>query len=204
MSEKKAGFLTYLVQAWLVLALSVGFGAALAGVAKVTRSRIEQNVKDFIAAKLVEMYGEGTTTDEAKSLDVQIDKRDRTVLCYPAIKGGKRIGWGILAVGQGYDTLTLLVGVDERVDRLVGFRVVDSLETPGIGDRIQQPGFFEQFEGKDAAKPLSGVAEGKETTGNQVNTISGATLSSVGVVNIINSNLAAVREKLIAASREDR
>ncbi|MHC4717576.1 MAG: hypothetical protein ACYS5V_11440, partial [Planctomycetota bacterium] len=88
MSEKK-GFLTYLGQAWLVLLLSVTFGAALAGVEKVTRPRIRQNIKDFIAVKLVEVFGKGTATDEPTVVRVTVDKRTRKVNCYPAIRDGK-------------------------------------------------------------------------------------------------------------------
>ena len=123
--------------------------------------------------------------------------------CYPAIRSGRRVGWGIVATGQGYDTLTLLIGVDEAVEELKGFRVIKSLETPGIGDQIEQSSFYDQFQDKDARKPLLPVDEGKSTSGNQVNIISGATFSSKkGVVETINKNLAAVRDKLIAKGKE--
>ncbi len=203
--EGKSGLLHYVGQAWLVLALAVGFGAALAGVERFTRPRILRNEKDFIARKLVELFGAGTRTDEPVVLEVPLAGRRRPVQvpCYPALRDGRRVGWGILATGQGYDTLTLLVAVDETVTRLVGFRVIKSLETAGIGDRIEKKEFYSQFEGKDARRPLEPVEEGKPTAGNQVNTISQATFSSKkGVVETINNNLAAVRAKLIAAAKE--
>jgi len=208
-SEREGGLLTYIGQAWLVLVLAVCFGTALAAVEKFTRPKIERNIKDFIAARLVEMFGKGTTTTEPVELDVTVDGRERTVPVYPAIRGGRRVGWGIQAEGRGYDTLLMVIGVDESVETLVGYRVVTSLETEGIGDVIElQPGkpasvaFVEQFAGRDASRPLEPVAPDKPATGNRVHTVSGATISSKGVVATINANLAAVREKLRAMSKE--
>lgn len=203
MADQKTGFLHYLCQAWLVVVLSVCFGAALAFVEKFTRPKIEQNIKDFIALKLVDMFGKGTTTDEPTVLAVRVGDRDREVRCYPAIRGGRRVGWGIEAEGKGYDTLLLVVGVDETVTTLVGYRVVNSLETEGIGDVIEKDAdFVSQFRSKDATKPVVPVPQGQETTGNQVNTRTGATYSTTGVVRTINQTLAAVRDKLRAAAGE--
>ena len=166
MSKEKKGFLSYLAQAWLVLFLAIAFGAALAGVEKVTRPRIEQNIKDFIAVKLVEVFGEGTTTADPTVVEVTVGRRKRKVNCYPAIRDGKRIGWGIEADGQGYDNLTLLICVDEGVNVLKGYRVVIYQETPGIGDKIKnRMSFVDQFAGKDAARPLVPVPEGSEKIG---------------------------------------
>jgi len=203
MSDKK-GLLTYLGQAWLVLTLSIAFGAALAGVEKVTRPRIQQNIKDFIAVRLVEVFGAGTTTAEPTVVKVTINGRERKVNGYPALRDGKRIGWGIEAEGMGYDTLTLLICTDEDVNVLKGYRVVIDAETPGIGDKIKKrKSFVDQFAGKDAAAELVAVPEGSKTTGNEVWTITGATYSSKkGVVGTINEVLPAVRPALRAAMKE--
>ena len=202
--QKKKGFLSYLAQAWLVLFLAVTFGAALAGVEKVTRPLIQQNIKNFIAVKLEEVFGEGTTTADPTVVEVTVGRRKRKVNCYPAIRDGQRIGWGIEALGQGYDNLTLLICVDEGVNVLKGYRVVTYLETPGIGDKIKnRMSFVDQFAGKDAARPLVPVAEGSDTTGNEVWTITGATYSSKrGVVDTINNVLPPVRKALLAAMKE--
>lgn len=194
----------YLIQAWLVLLLAVVFGVSLAFVDNVTRPQIAQNVKNLIALRLVDMFGEGTTTADPAVIEWKIAGRTKKILCYPAIKAGRRIGWGILATGQAYDTLTLLVGVDADVATLKGYRVIKSLETAGLGDRIkkEKSDFYKQFEGKDAARPIVPIAPGKAPGPQQINTISGATISSRGVTKIINNNLAAVREKLISLGQE--
>ena len=204
--KDKSGLLHYLAQAWLVLALAVCFGTALAAVEKFTRPKIERNIKAFIADKLAEegMFGEGTTTTEPEVLAVKVKGRDRKVKCYPAMRDGKRVGWGVQAEGRGYDTLLLVVGVDNEVTKLIGYRVVTSLETEGIGDAIERKDFYGQFEGKDAGKPLEAVGSDVRAAGNQVNTVSGATISSKGVVATINENLEAVRGPLRALAKGGR
>ncbi|MCK4626376.1 MAG: FMN-binding protein [Phycisphaerae bacterium] len=194
----------YLIQAWLVLLLAVVFGVALAGVEKLTRPRIEQNVKDLIARRLVDMFGEGTTTDEPQPIEGVISGRTKEILCYPAIRDGQRVGWGIKAEGQGYDTLTLLIGVDDKVEKLLGYRIIKCLETAGIGDKIkkEKTDFYKQFEGKDPSRPIIAIAPGTPPGPQDINTIGGATISSKGVTKIINDHLAAVREKLAAKAKE--
>jgi len=202
MSDEKKGFLRYLSQAWLVLALAIVFGVALAWVEGVTHPRIRQNQVDLIARRLVEMFGEGTTTSEPAGVEATVQGRARTIECYPAIRRGRQVGWGILAEGRGYDDLLLLIGVDRTVETIRGYRVIKSLETPGIGDRIEKPEFYRQFEGKRAAEPLACVASSVSPAGQQVNAISGATISSRGVVKTINDSLAAVRDRLKALAAE--
>lgn len=194
----------YIIQAWLVLLLAVVFGVALAGVESLTRPRIKQNIKDLIARRLVDMFGEGTETDEPEEIEGVIAGRTKKILCYPAKRNGKTIGWGIKAEGQGYDTLTLLIGVDAQVTELIGYRVIKCLETAGIGDKIKKrkTDFYKQFEGKDPSRPIMAIAPGKTPGPQDINTISGATISSKGVTKIINAHLAAVREKLAAKAKE--
>ncbi len=204
-TKEKVGFASYLLQAWLVLALSVCFGTALAVVEKFTRPMIEQNTKDRIARKLVEMFGEGTTTDDPVIVEAKIGKRSRPskIKCYPAIKDAKRVGWGVLATGRGYDTLTLLVGLDPAAQTLTGYRVIKSMETAGIGDKIKRQAFYQQFEGRPTAEALKLVGAEDEVGKGEVHAISGATVSSTGVVRIVNQYVAAVKEQLAAEAGKE-
>ncbi len=201
---QKSGFFSSLGQAWLVLALAGCFGTALAVVERFTRPRIEANVKQRIAEKLVEMFGAGTTTADPTVVEAAIEGRPQKVDCYPALKAGKLDGWGILAVGKGYDTLTLLVGLSPDGGTLRGYRVVKSLETPGIGDKIKPEvsDFYKQFVGQGARKPLELVRPGAPAGPNQIHGISGATISSKGVVATINEYVQAVGPKLAAMKPE--
>ena len=201
--KEKSGLLHYIAQAWLVLTLSVCFGTALAVVEKFTRPLYEANVRRRITGKLEEMFGPGTTTTpKPVVIEQRIGKRTRPskVKCYPALRDGQRVGWGVLATGQGYDELTLLIGLDATCETLRGYRVIKSLETPGIGDKIKPTvtDFHEQFAGQKTAEPLKLVAPDADARPGRIKNISGATISSTGVVTIVNEHLAAVAKRLAA------
>ncbi|MBE3598341.1 MAG: RnfABCDGE type electron transport complex subunit D [Limnochordaceae bacterium] len=99
---------------------------------------------------------------------------------------GNRVGYGVFTEGQGYhDVIRLAVGIDPEVKELLGVRVLQQSETPGLGSRIEEEGFLGQFAGKsldDAFMP-----------GEDVDGISGATVSSVAVCDIVVQAIEAVR-----------
>ena len=210
--QAKTGFVGYLLQAWLVLALAVCFGTALAAVEKLTRPLYEENVRKRITQKLAEMFGQPepsatttapapviTTTEKPIIVEAKIDGRGKRIKCYPALRDGQHVGWGILAVGRGYDDLTLLVGVDAKVKTIKGYRIIKSMETPGIGDKIKPSKtnlFYKQFEDQSAEEQLVRIGPDDKGGPGKINSISGATISSKGVVKIVNDHIDAVKGKL--------
>ena len=73
-------------------------------------------------------------------------------------KAGKLIGVAVEAMGQGYaDTIHFLYGYDPINQRIIGFKVLESKETPGIGSRIETDKRFFFFFNPKASKwgPLS-------------------------------------------------
>ncbi|MFH1568374.1 MAG: FMN-binding protein [Gemmatimonadota bacterium] len=181
----------YIGQAWLVILLSLGFGGALAGVQVKLEGRIAAN-------KLAETLGQvpqlvpGAEQGEQRQVAGQI--------VYRALAGGQPVGWVIPASGQGFaDRIELLLGVDPGVTRITGLYILDQKETPGLGNKIIEAGWRRQFGGKSTTAPLS-AKTGGGASGNQIDAVTGATISSVSVCDIINANLAQMRPILTAAS----
>ncbi|MDE3127991.1 MAG: RnfABCDGE type electron transport complex subunit G [Gemmatimonadota bacterium] len=114
--------------------------------------------------------------------------------------GGRRIGAAITAAEPGFQELvTLMIGFDPATGALTGYDVLDQQETPGLGDRIESDtDFTRQFPGRVA--PLVGVKRAPATP-NEVQTITGATISSRAVVRIINDAVARWRPLLQAYDR---
>ncbi|MFV1959290.1 MAG: FMN-binding protein [Planctomycetota bacterium] len=125
-------------------------------------------------------------------------KRTETVyLGYDA--EDRPVGFAVVAAGPGYqDIVKLIFGYDPRTKKLLGLKVLESKETPGLGDRIEaDPAFRGQFEGVVA--PVVGVKKGAGTGGaNEVDTISGATISSRAVIRILNESISRVGPMLEA------
>lgn len=99
-------------------------------------------------------------------------------------------GYAIAAEGPGFqDTIRLLFGYDPAGKRVTGMYVLESRETPGLGDRIyKDPDFRANFNDL-ATTPKIELVKGGRTKDNQIDAITGATISSRSVVGIVNRAL---------------
>lgn len=100
---------------------------------------------------------------------------------------GARIGFAIPAEGPGFqDTIKLLYGFDPGRQRVIGMDVLESRETPGLGDKIfKDREFVANFRDLAVSPAVVAVKRGRSQP-NEVDAISGATISSQAVVRIIN------------------
>ena len=106
------------------------------------------------------------------------------------------IGFAIPAQGMGYqDSIQLLYGYDPIQQAVVGLQIIQSRETPGLGSRIEEdPKFLANFHKLDVqlqasqnslVNPITMVKPGKKTKAWEIDAISGATVSSKAVGNIL-------------------
>ena len=102
---------------------------------------------------------------------------------------GTDAGYAILSYASGYNgDNKVLVGFNEDASEITGIVVTSQAETPGLGAKIVESAFRNQFEGKSSIVDLS-VAKGikpEEALDGQIAAISGATISSTSVVNAVN------------------
>ena len=101
---------------------------------------------------------------------------------------GELVGYGIPSEGAGFqDTIKLIYGYDPSKENIVGMEVLESKETPGLGDKIiKDQDFLDNFKALSIKPEVIAVKPGAEKQPNEVDTISGATISSKAVVKIIN------------------
>jgi electron transport complex protein RnfG len=115
---------------------------------------------------------------------------------------GRRLGVAVTAAEPGFQELLLLmIGFDPGTGTLIGFKVLEQKETPGLGDKIERDtAFGGQFTGR--VTPLRGVKGRAGKPPTEVQTITGATISSRAVIRIINNAVAKWRPLLEAWGRE--
>jgi len=90
-----------------------------------------------------------------------------------------KVGFAFLAVGKGYGGLIdILVGLENETT-IKGVTIVSHLESPGLGARIIESSFRDQFVGVNIAD----VALRQK--GGEIDAITGATISSKAVVEAI-------------------
>jgi len=193
-------------QAWLVILLAAVYGGALAGVQTTLGPRIEKNKKDETLSKVPQLV-EGAAGEQTVEVVVTgADGNKQTVYRAHAPDGATHVGWVLPAGGRGFaDRIEVLIGLCADASTITGLYVLDQKETPGLGNLItDQELFLDQFAGKSADQPLTVVKV--DPTGNQIRALSGATISSESVAEIVNHAIANFREPLRreAAARTDR
>jgi Na+-transporting NADH:ubiquinone oxidoreductase subunit C len=103
--------------------------------------------------------------------------------------GDSTAGYVFLRSGPGlWGEITATVGFDAAFAALTGVDFLKQTETPGLGARISEDWFREQFRGKKG--PLSSVPEGEPAGESQFDAITGATITSNAVLAILNSAFA--------------
>jgi len=126
-----------------------------------------------------------------------LDQTGDNVQLYAGYDKQKRIiGFAIAARGMGYqDTIELLYGYSPYTESIIGINVLASRETPGLGDKIRNdPGFLANFKQLDVSlnldksalkNPITVVKKGKKSQPWQIDSITGATVSSKAIGNIL-------------------
>ena len=101
---------------------------------------------------------------------------------------GELLGYAVPAEGPGYmDTVGLIYGYEPRSGTIVGVAILESRETPGLGDKIiTDPAFHENFRRLSVEPVIVPVKKGRKQSANEVDCITGATISSKAIVNILN------------------
>jgi electron transport complex protein RnfG len=114
---------------------------------------------------------------------------------------GKLKGIALEASGMGFaDILRILYGYDLEKQAVVGFYVLESKETPGLGDKIEKDAaFLENFKALDVSlsadlselkNKVVPVKQGDKKNPWEVDGITGATISSRAIGNILGESTA--------------
>lgn len=135
---------------------------------------IQKNKDTKLKNALKEVMPEAEKFEEVKNLPSGVKgEREGIKRVFKGYdKEGKVRGIVILSDAVGFnDFIHLLFGLDVK-GRITQVKILEHLETPGLGERITKSDFLNQFRGKSPS--LEGV-----------DTITGATISSSAVVNRI-------------------
>ncbi len=105
-------------------------------------------------------------------------------------------GYAFIASGQGYQgTIKILAVSDTSFNKLTGIEIIEAVETPGLGAKIAEAPFLNQFKGLNVSLEIS-CTKKQITEDNQIEAITGATISSNAVTRILNNRLAEIKEQL--------
>jgi electron transport complex protein RnfG len=196
--------------AWSMYRAIVGIGAFCAllivTVYQATAERIADNKARFLSNAVAQVLPVSRLT-----VEVKLDADGALVAAtkpadLPVFLGygeqGELVGAVITAQGMGYqDNITVLFSYSFDLSAVVGFKVLESKETPGLGDKVEiEPHFLANFEALDArlnedgtalANAIVTVKEGEKTEPWQLDGITGATITSDAIGAILDQGSSA-------------
>lgn len=189
---------------------TLAVAGALAGLAIVlvfqwANPRIEAWRAEVLSAAVTEVlagadrYETVFLDEDGAALDAAADTADLDRVYVGYDRNGAPIGVAMVGDGAGFqDVIRVIFGYDPGSGEILGMQVLESKETPGLGDKIvRDSSFVAEFEGVVA--PLVGLKSGRETGADgEVVMITGATISSRAVIDLINARVAEVRDRVDA------
>lgn len=161
-------------------------GAALSQVFEWATPQIEANRKAETEAAIKEVFPKVVSTEPLES---------ETLEAYQAFdEAGELLGYAVVYAGNGFQgEIRLIFGTTPDTETITGFRALEHQETPGIGTILNDPWYYEQYDGLSAKPQVGWVKEGEDAAPNEIHAKTGATISSKSVVAIINAGLEELR-----------
>ena len=102
-------------------------------------------------------------------------------------KSGNIVGYAFQNSGQGFQSiLKIMMGLDLENNKIIKVRILNQAETPGLGSRIKEETFKDQYKGKS----FSDQFKVKE----DIDSISGATITSVAMTDVIKEGIEKVQK----------
>lgn len=199
-----------LAQAWLVLVLATVFGTALAGIQSRLSPVIEANKARETMEKIPGLVSVQKDADALAITPRVIDIRKNGIQKFYTVydvalkdgADGSPAGHVAKASGQGYaDKIEVLIGLDAGGDTITGLFVLDQKETPGLGNKILEKPWRDQFVNKASDQQLV-VVKGGAGKAYEIDAISGATISSRSVAGIVNTTIADIKPRLFQSGKK--
>jgi Na+-transporting NADH:ubiquinone oxidoreductase subunit C len=182
--------------------VSFAFLVVLSGLNVMTSQQVKKNQELFMIRAVLNAMGIPYTSDD-EAIDifkskVTMETKDSYNLFSAEVDGEKV--YAILFNGSGlWGNISGVLAVNSDVSRIVGIDFISQSETPGLGGRIEESWFKEQFRNEAIVNgkvlvSTTKVPDSKDD--GQVDAITGATLTSKSIEKIIATYIPIVKSLL--------
>lgn len=181
MSDSNNVFFTIVAKLVLISVIA----AVLLGVTYVpTQEQLKKNELQAMNNQLSQVIP-NAQFEPVYGTSVNPETGEKTILYYQAKDtSGKLLGYAFIANSQGHKgEIAVIGGIDPQYSKLVGISILSQQETPGLGSRIIESQWTNQF--KDI--PVEKIKLKNE--GGAIDGITGATVSSKAVMNALNNKI---------------
>ncbi|MCB2206584.1 FMN-binding protein [bacterium] len=124
--------------------------------------------------------------------------------CYRVLDAtGNDLGYALPWEGNGFQgKIRMMIGVTSDMTTITAIEVLEQVETPGLGTKVTEDPYRKQFENLHAEPQVDWVKGVPPTKENEIQTITGATISSKAVVAIVNDGLLTLRKDMQAGGAQ--
>ncbi|QQS36195.1 MAG: FMN-binding protein [Ignavibacteriales bacterium] len=103
-------------------------------------------------------------------------------------------GYSLVYSGNGFQgKIKLMIGLSSTLDKVTSIEVLEQSETPGLGTKILEPPYKDQYNGLTPVPVIKLVKGVEPSAPNEVQSITGATISSRAVVTIVNEGISKLK-----------
>ena len=156
-------------------------GGLLTVIQSGTKGRIEYQQLKFVKGPAIQQILEGCSNNPlVDRFKLKDGEKQRTF--FIGVFDDKANTVALESFGKGFSgDIGVIVAVNTEDDKIVGIGVTTHSETPGLGSKAKtEAGFSGQFKGLPIKEPFKVKADG-----GQIDSVSGATISSRGVCGAI-------------------
>ena len=142
-----------------------------------TKATIEASALGAVGEQMKVLFAEADTFEPVDAAALKTEIPSLTSV-YEAKKGSESLGLVVQITTKGYGGDIPLMAGFKADNTLTGVKIAETKESPGIGKKIEEAAFTDQFTGKPADKEFALKPSGDQTGVDQ---IAGATISSDAV-----------------------
>jgi Na+-translocating ferredoxin:NAD+ oxidoreductase subunit G len=176
----------------ILLLICVVAAVALGATNEITKDKISE--QRFLAN---EMAKKQVLSNATSFEDVTGSNLDEMVTTFDPIKevyvgldaSGNVLGYVFKSTPTGFSGVIEVVTGITIDGTITGVRIGNHQETPGLGAKAKDAAFYSQYAGKLSSMPI-GISK-SEPSGNDIQAITGATISSVAVTGGVNASVEA-------------
>ena len=193
-----------------MVVLSIVFGSAIAAVYHLTAPITRRNELLNRNRAIANAFGLTVTAASAAAYEAAVTQNiDRSTLdaggrkweIFIRKEPPRNVGFVFRGIGF-WDVISGIIVLSPDLSTIAGIRFLEQHETPGLGARIEEPWFLNQFAGKSIAWNQAVdrrivIGSGPKGQTNRVDAITGATQTSLAVMRMLNNDLEAFRKAYI-------
>jgi len=161
-------------------------GAILARVDNWSKPLIDANQKAETERAIFLVNPSGKSYEEIKNIDCEV---------YKVFDSNNNfIAYSFVYNGNGFQgNIKMMIGVKPDLNNITAIEILEQSETPGLGTKVTEEPYKNQFKDLVTIPEIIWVKGKAPSEPNQIQAITGATISSKSVVAIVNNGIAKLR-----------